>query len=116
MEPCLLSTKDLLKHKYNSRYVPCYAFVNALSSDIILKCVWLVVKTAVEKLRFVYLSALFQRRYQIPGRFGSIVIKLQIGHVMNRWSSARGFEGFPYDVRKHNMPEDTSSWSKAAGA
>jgi hypothetical protein len=90
--------------------------INALCLVIIKKCVWLVVQTAVEKLRFVYLPALFQRRYQIPGRFGNIVIKLQSGKVTNRSSSASGVEDFPYDARKHNIPEYFSSWIKAAGA
>jgi hypothetical protein len=65
---------------------------------------------------FVYLSALFQRRYQIPVRFGSIVIKFQTGNVVNRLSSAGGVEDFLCDARNHNMPEDSSKWSKAAGA
>lgn len=46
----LLSTKDLLKHTYNYRYVLCYAFIYAPCSDIIKKCVWLVVTNSCRKV------------------------------------------------------------------
>jgi len=58
----LHSTKDLLKHRYYTRYVPCYAFIIALCSDIIKKCVWLVVTNSCRKVNVCLFVSFFSAK------------------------------------------------------